>query len=355
MRRSTGVTMSAVVVFIGSAFTILLALITMLGSAALRSHRFSDLPPNLVSVVMIVEGVFFLGFGGLGIATGVGLINVKKWARISMVVFAVLLVLFFFPPALLLAFVKFPAPDDPNLPANFTTVIRAVIAIFFAAFAALGGLWLYFFNKASIKAEFQPKQPVVPSASAHSPAQPAAPAPAAVAPAFIPASPSSVRPLSITIIGWLLLVGSPLGLLSLLYSRAMFRDVPLAMFLLGFFISGPAAVMIFVLWMAAQVIASVGLLKLRNWGRLATIALQCLGILNVVLLVAIPANRVRFQTMMDAAMASIYRNLPQPVPFSFPAWSAMPASLPVFVVILWFLTTQKHAFTSPPKTPVRLL
>lgn len=337
MARSAGVTASAVAVFVGSALTILVGAVAILGMLLVNSRRTPNVPEHLASfmiIAIIAEAVFAFGFGGWGIASGVGLIQTREWARISMVVFAALLVLFTLPAALMMAFVPFPLPRDPNLPANFATMMRMSMVLFYGFFALLGGFWLYYFNTRSVKAQFQGKQAAAQASAAFLPAE---------MPSAGRAATAGARPLSITIIAWFLIICSAFGPLSLLYSREVFR-VPLPMCFLGFFVPGQAAAWILMVWMAVQIIAAIGLLRLNNWARLATIALQCLGILNILLLVAIPGNRLRFQQAMNAAIASMNLQTPQPISFTFPAWIGMIVSLPLFVVILWFLITQKHAF-----------
>jgi hypothetical protein len=352
MARSVGVTISAVVVFIGSGLTLLLGAMAILSSLfLLHSDRVSSLPVNPAYIVF-VEAIFCFGFGGGGLASGVGLITTKEWARISTVVFAALLVFFSLPPALFMGFIPIPVPNDASLAANFATGLRVGMVLFFAIFAALGCFWLYFFNKASVKAQFQAREAVLP--------QPLSTAPAGAISGFSDSPPAAAAnrvggPLSIAIIGWLLLIGSLLAPFSLWYYRGMFPGMPLPMCFMGFFFVGPTAVLFFAIWVAVQIVAAIGLLKLKNWARLATIALQGLGILNLVLLAGIPANRMRFQQLMDAAMASLSARLPQPVSFTFPAWIAMAASLPAFVVILWFLITRKQAFVSAAPEPMRPL
>lgn len=337
MARSVGITISAAIVFIGCAFTLLFGGIAALGSAMMSLHAPPGLPVRM-GYVAIVEAVFALGFSGWGIATGVGLINAKEWARISMIVFAAILVFFTLPPAFFIAFIPLPIPKDPNLPSNFALMLRVGIVFFYGALGALAIFWLYFFNRRSIKAQFQGKQAALGESQSFLPAE--------ISSASAPAV-SSARPLSITIIAWFLIVCSACMPLSLLYSRAAFRNVPMPFCFLGFFLYGGTAMLVALTWMVVQVAAAVGLLKLQNWAWLTTIGLQLLGILNVLLLVAVPANRTRFQHIMDAAMASMGQRMPQPMSFSFPVWTGMIGSLPIVAVILWFLITRKQAFASP--------
>ena len=331
MPRSVGITVSAVVVIIGSAFTILGGAMMVLGSLFLsKSSPAANVPTNL-GFFVVIEAVMFSGFGGWGLAAGIGLINLKQWARISMLVFAAILVFISLPVAALIAVIPFPNTNDPNLPSNFMPIMRTGMVLFYALFAALGCFWLYFFNKQRVKAQFQVKQPALESAAGTPIAAPGA---------------SRARPLSITIIGWFLLIGSALAPLGLLFNSAFFSGVQFPLYFLGFFFVGRSASLILIVWITAQIVAA-GLLKLKHWGLLATIGLQCLTVVNASLLVGIPANRARFQQIMEAMIASINSRMPQPVSFVFPIWIGFASSLPIVFVILWFLITRRHAFNSP--------
>jgi hypothetical protein len=249
-----------------------------------------------------------------------------------MLVFAAILVFISLPAAVILVVIPFPNTNDPNLPSNFMPIMRTGMVLFYAMFAALGCFWLYFFNKQSVKAQFQVKAPALESAAGTPIAAPGA---------------SRARPLSITIIGWFLLIGSALAPLGLLFNSAFFSGVQFPLYFLGFFFVGRSASLILIVWITAQIVAAVGLLKLKNWGLLATIGLQCLTVVNAALLVGIPANRARFQQIMEAMIASINSRMPQPGSFVFPMWIGFASSLPIVFVILWFLITRRHAFTSP--------
>lgn len=344
MTRSVGITASAVVVLIGSALTILFGAVAMLGSFVLNLRPMPNAPPHL-GYVIVIEAVFAFGFGGWGVASGVGLIRTKEWARISMIVFAIILLVFTLPTTLVLAFIPLPVSRDPNLPSNFVTIMRTGMVLFYALLAALGGFWLYFFNTRRVKAQFQGQQSNSAAASASLPG---------AIPRADRGVPVDARPLSITIIAWFLLIGSAFAPLSLLYSRALFHNAPMPLCFLGFFVFGPTATLILMSWMTAQAVAAIGLLKLKNWARLATIALQCLGILNIVLLVGIPGNRARSQQIMDSMMASMNTGTAQPISFSLPISLIMTASLPLFFVILWFLIRRKQAFVKRDLAPIQV-
>ena len=105
-------------------------------------------------------GGFHLRFGSWGLATGIGLLRMKQWARVSMLVFAAILVLCSLPAVLVSAFIQFPVPNDGRLPASFAQILRVSMALFYSTLAALGGFWLYFFSRSRVRAQFR-AEPVV--------------------------------------------------------------------------------------------------------------------------------------------------------------------------------------------------
>jgi hypothetical protein len=348
MARSTGITVSAILVIIGSAFTVLFGALMLLGSAlTLNLGRAADAPVD-VRYVLIVESFVFFAFGGWGLASGIGLLKTKEWARVSTLVYAAILLFLSLPAAIAVALVPFPntpVADDPNHPLNIMLLVRVCGTLLYAMFAALGAYWLYFFNTQKVKAQFR-----------------AAPQPSTgIGQAEIPGSPSGmpsvrfgpdqrVRPLSITIIGWYLIIASALAPLSIAFVNTLFSRLKLPFFFLGFFLFGPNVYLVLTVWMAMQLVAAVGLLKLKPWGLFATIALQCMTLMNMVMMVAIPANRLRFQQIMDtirfSANGRTYYSSPM-----FPMWIGILSSLPIVVVILFFLISQKRYFNSADYPP----
>jgi hypothetical protein len=334
------------VVFIGSAFTILIGAAMLLMAALLaNSSRMANQPPVL-RYALLVEAAFCFGFGAWGIASGVGLIKTKEWARICMVVYAVILVVFTLPSALFFAFIPFPnTTNDPNLPPLVMTFIRVGVVFFYGAFATLGGFWLYFFNMRAVKAQFRGQQP---SETVLSP-ELAAGTRLALAPAS-----TRARPLSISIIGWFLVVGCALMPLEVLLLRVMFPRAQFPFCFMGFFVLGRNAYLLMLGWAMVQLVAAVGLLKLKNWGRLTTIGLNFLGIANGAVVLVVPGNRERFQQLMETMTASMTRTMPQPPPFALPGWIGLAFSLPFIAAILWFLFAEKRAFMPAASEPTVL-
>ena len=99
MPRSTGITVSAIVATIGSAFTVLSGtLIVLVSVFALNTSSSADALVNL-RYVLVIEALVAFGFGGWGLAAGIGLIKTKEWARISTLVYAAILIFFSLPAA----------------------------------------------------------------------------------------------------------------------------------------------------------------------------------------------------------------------------------------------------------------
>lgn len=335
MPRSAGITVSAVLVIIGSVLTIIFAAVMALGYVAIsHSDATAKIPGNL-GYILVVEAIVVFGFGIWGLASGIGLLNVKHWARISLLIYATLLVFISVPTALLMAALPIPDTNDPHLPSGFMSILRFGLSLLYAAFAALGGFWLYFFNTKNVKAEFRGLPPAMGSAASSG-------LPVAAA----QSGNGGGRPVSITIIGWFLLAGVACAPLGLLFFHGFFSGVQLPLFFLGFFFFGRSASVILVVLIAVQSVVAVGLLKLKNWGRLGAIGLQCFALANTAMMLGIPANRARFQQLMETMMATMNPHMPQPAPFVFPVWIGFLSSLPIFFVILWFLVTEKQAFTS---------
>ena len=99
-----------------------------------------------------------------------------------------------------------------------------------------------------------------------------------------------------------------------------------------------------------QMAAGVGLLKLKNWGRLVAISLQVFGLLNSLLTFGVPANRMKFQQIMDSMMASMNAQGPQTAPIVFSAWIGLIGAIPI-LLILSFLITQRQAFAAAGQNP----
>lgn len=322
MKRSAGVKISAIVVFIGSGLTLLWSAFLVLGVAALATKG-NALPfPTSFGIVLIL---FMLAFAVWGVATGINLLRLRAWARISMVLFSAFLLVVAVPGILMMLFVPLPATIDatnPELTQKVMATARVGMVMVYAILAVLGVWWLYFFNSRPVKEQF---------------GRPDAPAPASQAvwgaPAAAAVSEQLKRPLSITIIAYVSLLGAcVLPLIQLMHVPMMF---------MGIFYTGWKASLIIMGFMTAQLLIAYGLLRLEPWGRSLAIYYFNFGIFNSIISVILPGAQARF----DAATAMMQGTLGVPATSAkFPIWSGLIFGLPLIAIQLWFVVTRKQAF-----------
>ena len=323
MQRSIGVTLSAILVFIGCGFTLLFLGLSALAIAIARQPNV-NLP--IVHAVLVFEVLFGFGFATWGIASGVGLLNLREWARISMVVFSALMLFFSLIPLLIFAFL--PIPQPPGTPPNFILFMRVGVGLFYGFFAALGGLWLYFFNRRNVREQFKPTSIVELVTQTSN------------APEIMGALPDAAlrRPALIVLVAIFLLLGSCIfPFIYLLHSP---------MFFFGVALQGRAAGACLAVFAALGLVAGIGLIRLRLWGLGAAIAYQALGLANMACLVFIPGASDRmFEAVMEYESS---RGMPSmPMDSAFPA-TMMRMSLIFGIVVgvgvLWVLFAYRKSF-----------
>lgn len=323
MKPSGGVMFSAIVVLVGCAILLLSGGLAMVGLAI---APVPEAQAPFLRYAGALGAVLLAGAAAWGIASGVGLLRLREWARVSMIVFSALLLLMSIPGCLIFVSMPFPVPsnaDDPELMRHAMSAMRFVLTGFYASLAVLGGWWIYFFNRRKVKDQFR-----VAATSEFTMGD-------------VVAHLSPRRPVSITVIAWFMLLGTCLGLLTLPFYRYVFPGQHMPMFYFGILLSGWAGIVIFLFLMAVQAVAAVGLLKLRLWGRTLAIWLQILNLFNGAISFGIPANRARFQQIM-AAMVPPHVLASGAIPFPF--WTSAVGSLLIVIVLLWILVTRKQAF-----------
>jgi len=328
MRRPASVTIAAVVVFVGSGLALLAAAFMLLGFAVMPAGNM----PAFTRDAGVVMSLFMLGVGGWGIATGVSLLQLREWARISMIVFSGLLLVMAVPGLLMMLVMPLPTPPVIAIPPgeaippleHLMTAVRIGMAIFYALLALLGGWWLYFFNARPIRELFRGAV-TTPSSTW---------APAVLAPTEVPGSPK--RPVSITIIAYLALVGACMF--------PFFSILHMPLTFLGFYFTGGKASLIVVGYMSVQLLMAYGLLKLEKWGRSLAIYYFNFAIFNSVISVVLPGAPARYEEAMTAMQGSL--GLP-PTQLQFPLWISLVFSLPWIAIQLWFVVTRRQAFEGP--------
>src|SRR5436190_21914152 len=128
MNRSAGVTAIAIVTLLGSALAVCVGVLT--GVAAFMMPRSEPAPPAaplfaVAIVVYILPGIW-------GLLSGIGLLRLKNWARISTIVFGALLILFggfSVVMAIIMSRMSFPASQhiDPAQAASAMALMRGIM------------------------------------------------------------------------------------------------------------------------------------------------------------------------------------------------------------------------------------
>jgi|HubBroStandDraft_1064217.scaffolds.fasta_scaffold02785_4 uncharacterized membrane protein YvlD (DUF360 family) len=330
MKRPAGVTISAVLVFIGSGVALLSAVLMILAFAVMPA---AESTPAFTRGAGLIMSIFMLGFAAWGIVTGINLLHAREWSRISMIVFSGLLLVMGVPGLLMMLVMPLPTPPTTAMPPGaamppmeqLMTAVRVGVAIFYALLALLGGWWIYFFNTRPIKEHFRGAG-LGTTASTW--------APAALAPTEVPGA--LKRPVSITIIAYLALVGACMfPILNILHLPLTF---------LSFFFTGGKAALIISGYMSVQLLMAYGLLKLEKWGRSLAIYYFNFAIFNSIISVILPGAQARYEEATTAMQTSM--GLP-PTPFQFPIWFSLVFSLPMIAIQLWFVVTSRQAFEGP--------
>lgn len=81
MARPTGVTILAVLSFIGAFFLLCGGLFAFVGGAAV-SAMLNSMPSALMGLGITMVAIFFLGLGALYVVNGIGLLKMQEWARV---------------------------------------------------------------------------------------------------------------------------------------------------------------------------------------------------------------------------------------------------------------------------------
>jgi hypothetical protein len=321
MQRSPGVTASAVVAMLGSLglgvfgiFMVLGALMVSFAPVTAQAPYPSSFP---IVAILVIESVVVFGFAIFGIASGIGLLRLKNWARVSFLVFGVILA-FGAGSSLLgsiMGMLAMPQmlPPNPDVPPGFMTGVFLFMAFVALMSGALAIWWLIYFSRRAIKVQFMGE-----------------------AAAAVPRR----GPVSITVIGWLLVVGAaPLVLISLFFPR-----YPAMM--LGMIIEGWPGRVVYLLIAAFNLVTGIGLLKWRHWAHSMALGLYAFGAINIALSFVTGALS-RMQEMIGTF-------LPPPYPTPQTAWTlqlSMISGMALSIVIFWLLISRRRAFLNACDAP----
>jgi|HubBroStandDraft_6_1064221.scaffolds.fasta_scaffold285839_1 hypothetical protein len=337
MKRSSGITVSSIFVFIGSGATLLFAAIMvaagLLAGAEAKQAAF-------MKYMMFVIAAIEAGFAAWGVASAVGLLRVREWARISMLVFSALLLLMSVPGFAIILVMPLqmpPSATDPELANHVLLATRVGMCIFYAALIAIAAFWLYFFNSRSVRDQFKGFAALASGTGAVVAAERST---NFVVSTEVTSPSAHRRPLSVSIIGYYLLISAPLV--------GIFFFIKFPVLILWFLLRGPKATAALLAFCIAQVVMGVGLLKLREWARILTISYFAFIALNSLTMALVPSAQARYQEAQVEIQSAMSNSMAgfgtTPAPMHIPVWIGLIFSLPLIAVVLWFLSASKPAF-----------
>jgi hypothetical protein len=288
--RSASVTAAAVVAILGGALLLVGCSIAFLGMLLIKLPSASpELPPSVRTLGLATEG-FMICLSLFGIATGIGLIYLRKWARISILIWAGFCAFFGvigIPIVLLMPFS--PTPNAANLPAEGMGLFRGILLMIYGVPLLIGMWWLILFNRKSVKAQFAG---MTVSADPGLPRKPACPRP-------------------IVVLAWFYVA----SVLNLLFLPLLPFHVPLMVF--GYVLPGSAGKMVLIITSLAFTIAGIGLLKLKPWSYSLTISLQLFWLASGVVSALTPNYGAVMDSYMKEVQASFHLPETAASPFNF--------------------------------------
>ena len=300
--KSIAVRVSAGLAIAGSVLTFAMGLLMPISMALAPPPAGPGAPPFPMMAVGIILAVIFAAFAVWGILTGIAIFRRRGWARISIMLFAVLLAIMGAGGSLAALFM--PIPEQEGLDPRIMTGVRFGMAAFYLVLAGIGTWWLVLFNKQTTRTYF---------AGANPPEDPDA------------------RPLSLSVIGWYLLTSS-----IMMAASAVFK---LPAFVFGAVITGWGAVAVYSVFTVAQLYLGTGILHLQEHARVGGIAY----------FVVVAINSLLTMVGFEDKMAIMRRELPKLFPVGMPQMHAiwifglMGAAL--VVIPIWFLVRRRAAFT----------
>ncbi len=251
-RVSASVIAAGIVAILGSCLAILGIALGLIGIALIPSTSAVHQMPAAVRSMTMAMLALFLGVAVFGVFTGVGLIRLKNWARISAMIWAGITAVF---GSLILLFTLFmPIPSAPGGQPAAVAVVKVFLFVFYAVPVVIGIWWLILFNRPNIRAQFSGLAPG--SSVTEETAKPRCPLPVAVIAGF--------------------LVFSFLCVL-LVVPLFHFR-VPMLLF--GHLLRGRFGFGILMLTAVLILIAAMGLWRLKRWSYPLIIGLQAFWLLN---------------------------------------------------------------------------
>jgi hypothetical protein len=302
MSRPAGVVVTAVLLFLAAAFFLLSTVVFYFSlQIALSQHA----PAQLPQIFMYANLGFQLLLAVWAAVTGIGLLRLKNWARLSVLVIAGTAVLLAAMSALILWFI--PIPEVQGADPQFTRMVFAAVGAVFAVPGVIAIWWLIYFSRSRVKAHFAGAVP---------------------ADDGVPR-----RPQSITLIAWLLLTSAPFTILIVPFGWPAW--------FFGTILRDRSAAAVYLLWGIVGTLAGYGLLKLKPWAYTLTIAYFLVGIVNGLVLYVLPGA---FERLTVESLELFNLPVPNPPPPRPPMWIYILLTLAFAGVLFYFLLTRRKRY-----------
>jgi hypothetical protein len=278
-KPSASVIAAAVVAILAGLFT---GLVTALGAIRILLDTSSsvsrELPPFVKGLTLAMMA-FMTCLSLFGLATGIGLILLRNWARISVLTWGASCVFFGLVGAAAALFISLPPePDVPNLPAGTTQAVRLIALVVYALPAAVGAWWLVLFTRRGVKAQFVSKTSAV-----------------GLVDLSLPQPQKPRCPLAILVIAWYF-ISAAANVVFLPFLPFRFPTV-----YFGHAFQGWIGTALLLLNCSLLVVAGVGLLKLKPWSYPLTIALQLIHIASGIMTLLSP----NFDSFLSSVISKV--------------------------------------------------
>src|SRR6266403_6331199 len=149
---SGSVIAAGVVAILVSLVTILIAVAAIAGMSLMPPASSSPPLPQSVKSTAVVMMVFLAGLAIFGIFTSVGVLHLRNWARVSMLIWGAVMAAF---SGLALPFAAFmPMPEAPAQSPVALPFVRTLLLIVYGIPFLIGVWWRLLFNQRAITSSF---------------------------------------------------------------------------------------------------------------------------------------------------------------------------------------------------------
>jgi len=314
---------SAILAGIFGALSAVLALVAMLGIQRLPSN--AAVPVYAKTLSEIIWGFFFLAACFL-IWSGVGVNRLRKWARISLLVFAGMM-LFFGIIGIFVIFFVFLLSPLPG-PAGTKAVVLGALVLFYGVPVAVAVWWMIFLTRPGVASQFEARAGVLPPRRVVRFSKPGCPLP-------------------VSIVAWFLLS----TVLSVLIVPFLPFRLPVVFF--GRMFVGPPAIALFLGQFLLIAAAAAGLLRLQRWSFPVTVGLQLLYIANGLVTFLSPSYESHLRTIVNQMqIPAPPAGVPDFLPYTrYFAWIGLLVPTACVVALLYSREAFFAAADAPEQTP----